>query len=108
MTGFLGNSFTEFFGKYEGMQAVIMRYYKEKTIVCKPQAKASDNESEKDKNAVETAPQPEIIWIRKFKGSIFVVFKTVENAKVLLDEADLMYKGTSVRFIYLLVFCVLN
>jgi len=56
-----------------------MRYYKEKTI---------ETEEQKSEGANGSTPKavPKVVWVRKFKGSIFVVFKTPEQAKKLLAE----------------------
>jgi len=55
---------------YEGVEAVILRHYNRKAL-----------------------ENGEIVFKREFKGSIFVVFKTVELAQALLDEPKTSYKG---------------
>lgn len=93
--------FVDYFSKYEGMQRVIMRYYKEK-LLLPPEAKTEENTEKKAEETTEgqVAPEPDckpkvalptsasdkIIWVKKFKGSIFVVFKNEELAKAALAD----------------------
>ncbi|CAL8073220.1 unnamed protein product [Orchesella dallaii] len=104
----------EFFKKYEGVESVIMRYYKEKTIKTEAEIKKEREEKQgeadnvKQENEGETtakngAPdataeksEPQLVWIRKFKGSILVVFKTVEQAKKVLDDTDIVFRNTPI------------
>lgn len=85
-----------------------MRYYKEKTIKTEAELKkereakqgiSSENGVKveaTDAKASEDKSEPQLVWIRKFKGSIFVVFKTVELAKKLLDESNIEFKGATI------------
>lgn len=126
----------EFFKKYEGFEAVVMRYYKEKVLVCTPKEAANTNgnstseEPKKPEEGSEATPEEKtdssgeqkvgkadsaqegkkeeskpavpakmvqtedkIVWQKKFKGSIFVVFKTVEQATKLAEEEEFSYPG---------------
>lgn len=84
-----------------------MRYYKEKTIKTEAELKkereekqgiSSENgaKAEATDAKSEDKSEPQLVWIRKFKGSIFVVFKTVELAKKLLDETSIDFKGATI------------
>lgn len=86
-----------------------MRYYKEKTIktdaeIKKEQAEKEGATSENGAAAASTdtkaseakSEEPQLVWVRKFKGSIFVVFKTVELAKKVLDEPSIEFKGVTI------------
>ncbi|CAG7729473.1 unnamed protein product [Allacma fusca] len=59
-----------FKSNYEGVQGVIMRNFNRKTF-----------------------EKGEIVFKREFKGSIFVVFKTKEQAESLLSQESVKYKG---------------
>jgi lupus La protein len=99
----------EFFKKYEGVESVIMRYYKEKTIKTEAEIKkekeekqglSSENGDVKTENGAEQKSEeksePQLVWIRKFKGSIFVICKTVEQAKKVLEE-DIVFNSTPIK-----------
>jgi len=112
----------EHFSKYEGMERVIMRYYKEKLlapshIIAKLNAETKEGDS-KDPDGevpkpVEEAPKAtttvpssitsKIIWVKKFKGSILVVFKTEDQAKKALADIT-TYAGNPVSFQHYRIF----
>lgn len=82
-----------------------MRYYKEKTIKTEAEIKKEQEEKQgikeenggeaKDAKKPEASSEPQLVWVKKFKGSIFVVFKTIEQAKKLLED-EIVYKGLSI------------
>jgi hypothetical protein len=96
------------------MEAVIMRYYKEKILLA-DEPKQETEVKEEPKKEVEEGAQAEspeksengsrkrkyeaiedkIAWVKKFKGSIFVVFKTEEQAKAALADIT-TYGGVEV------------
>jgi hypothetical protein len=83
--------FVEYFGKFEGMQAVLMRHYKEKTI----ETEVKKEEGQSENGSAPAKVEPKIVFVRKFKGSIFVVFKTPEQAQKVLEE-EITHLGTPI------------
>jgi len=78
-----------FSGKYEGVERVIMRYYKEKMLLpptTTTEVKAEQEADAKPKLVPASTGTDKIVWVKKFKGSIFVVFKTEEQAKAALRD----------------------
>jgi len=71
-----------FFKKYTGIDAVIMRSYREKVV------EGADLEDPNDHKL------PEVSYRKKFKGSVFAVFDNTENAKVCLEDLK-DFKGES-------------
>lgn len=79
-----------------------MRYYKEKTIKTEAELKKEVEEKEGgssengDVKKEEDKSEPKLVWIRKFKGSILVVFKTVEQAKAILEDNTMIFLSTPI------------
>jgi len=84
----------DFYSKFDGMSAVIMRWYKEKVIL--PGKANGEGEGEKDsQNGNSLAELANVGFVKKFKGSILVIFKTVELAEQFLKEEKHSYGGAN-------------
>lgn len=111
--------FVEFFKKYEGVESVIMRYYKEKTIKTEAEIqkereeKEAEIKKEEGKDEVKqengdgaekktdgASSEPQLVWIKKFKGSIFVSCKTIEHAKKILEDTIVFHGAPIVSISY--------
>lgn len=87
-----------------------MRWYKEKTFETGPagvkketgDAVKVETDAAGDAIKVETAAESDdlatgkVVWVKKFKGSILVVFKNVELAEKCLKDKDLVFKGNTI------------
>lgn len=86
----------EHYSVNEGVDAIIMRYYKEKVVLP---AKPAEGEAEETNGKAEPAlaEMANVGYIRKFKGSILIIFKTVELANKFLKEGNHTYAGVKLE-----------
>lgn len=61
-----------------------MRWYKEKEF---------DNTAPEGENG---SAEGKVVWVKKFKGSILVAFKTVDQAKAFMEKEDITYMGNKI------------
>jgi len=52
---------------------------------------------DEQKSADKSESEPQLVWIRKFKGSVFVVFKTVEQAKKVMEDSSIVFNGSPIQ-----------
>lgn len=75
-----------------------MRWYKEKTFEVAKSANGTDGEKTEEGAPKESEEGGEgvVVWVKKFKGSILVVFKSVELATKFLQETNIVFKGNNI------------